>query len=34
MLTANGLRIGDGGEFDALQLKLAQKLNRITEVQI
>jgi len=33
-MAGNGLRLGDGGEFDALQLKLAPKLIRITEVQI
>jgi hypothetical protein len=30
----NGLRLGDGGEFYVLQLKLVLKLIRITEAQI
>jgi hypothetical protein len=30
----NGFRLGDGGEFDALQLELLLKLIRITEAEI
>lgn len=33
-ITPNGFRLGDGGEFDALQLKLLPKLIRNTEAEI
>jgi hypothetical protein len=33
-IAGNVFRLGDGGEFYALQLKLVPKFDRITEVQI
>jgi hypothetical protein len=34
MVSSNVFRLGDGGEFDALQLKLAPKFDRITEAEV